>query len=148
MQQFSRLEKVDFSPIKAITHDGSCLQVLLETDNGYSIKSLPAPLQAFQGLQQLAQFATLTQQSPDGLTARTLILDQTQMIPVTSSNIAAIGYSAVCRVLQVDFLTGKRYRYNNVPSQVFDCFLAAPSKGRYLNSVIKSEFAFDYQLVQ
>ncbi|MBW4638639.1 MAG: KTSC domain-containing protein [Gloeocapsa sp. UFS-A4-WI-NPMV-4B04] len=61
------------------------------------------------------------------------------MIPVDSSNIAAIGYSDVCRVLQVDFLIGKRYRYQDVPSQVFDRFLAAPSKGRFLNSVIKSE---------
>lgn len=147
MQQFSRLEKVDFSPIIAIAHDGVSLQVLLETANGYSIESLPAPLQAFQGLQQLAQFATLTQQSSNGLTARTQLLDQIQMIPVTSSNVAAIGYSAVCRVLQVDFSNGKRYRYLDVPSQVFDSFLAADSKGRYLNSVIKSEFSFDYQLV-
>ena len=75
------------------------------------------------------------------------MLNEIRMIPVNSSNIAAIGYSAVCRVLQVDFLTGRRYRYNNVPSQVFDGFLAASSKGRFLNSIIKSEFAFDYQLV-
>jgi len=52
-----------------------------------------------------------------------------------------------CRVLQVDFSNRKRYRYQDVPSQVFDAFLAAPSKGRFLNSVIKSEFALDYQLV-
>lgn len=76
------------------------------------------------------------------------MLDEIHMIPVTSSNIAAIGYNSVCRVLQVDFLTGKRYRYQDVPTQVFDGFLAASSKGRYLNSVIKSEFAFDFQLVQ
>jgi hypothetical protein len=50
--------------------------------------------------------------------------------------------------LQVDFSNRKRYRYQDVPSQVFDSFLAAPSKGRFLNSVIKSEFGFDYQLVQ
>lgn len=142
------LQKVDLSTIKAIAHDGSCLQVLLETDNGYVIESLSAPLQAFQGLQQLARFACLTQLTLNSTTARTGLLNEIRMTPVSSSNIAAIGYSAICRVLQVDFLTGKRYRYNNVPSQVFDCFLAAESKGRYLNSVIKSEFAFDYQLVE
>ncbi len=63
------------------------------------------------------------------------------MIPVNSSNVAAIGYCDVCRVLQVDFSNRKRYRYQDVPSQVFDSFsfLAAPSKGRFLNSVIKTE---------
>ena len=142
------LQKVDLSSIKAIAHDGSCLQVLLETDNGYSIESLSAPEQAFQGLQQLARFASLTQKTLNSAIALTQMLDEIRMIPVDSSNIAAIGYSAVCRVLQVDFLTGRRYRYNNVPSQVFDSFLAASSKGRYLNSVIKSEFGFDYQLVR
>lgn len=41
------LPKVDLSIIKVIAHDGSRLQVLLETDDGYSIESLPAPEQAF-----------------------------------------------------------------------------------------------------
>ena len=52
----------------------------------------PYPLQAFQGLQQLAQFTTELQQSGNGLTARTQLLDQIRMIPVNSSNVAAIGY--------------------------------------------------------
>jgi hypothetical protein len=37
------------------------------------------------------------------------------MIPVNSSNVAAIGYCDVCRVLQVDFSNRKRYRYQDVP---------------------------------
>lgn len=123
------------------------INVLIERNGSYCLESLPAPLQAFQGLQQLAQFTSLLQQSDNGLTARTQLLDQIRMIPVNSSNVAAIGYCDVCRVLQVDFSNRKRYRYQDVPSQVFDSFLAAPSKGRFLNSVIKSEFGFDYQLV-
>jgi hypothetical protein len=74
------------------------------------------------------------------VSARTALLDEIRMIGVNSSNIAAIGYSAVCRVLQVDFLTGRRYRYHDVPSQVFDGFLAASSKGRFLNNFIKPEY--------
>jgi hypothetical protein len=141
------LQKVDLSPIKAIAHDGVSLNVLIERNGSYCLESLPAPLQAFQGLLQLAQFTTLLQQSDNGLTARKQLLDQIRMIPVNSNNVAAIGYCDVCRVLQVDFSNRKRYRYLDVPSQVFDSFLAAPSKGRFLNSVIKSEFGFDYQLV-
>ncbi len=81
------LQKVDLSSIKAIAHDGSCLQVLLETANGYSIESLPAPEQAFQGLQQLARFASLTQSTLNSVSARTALLDEIRMIPVDSSNI-------------------------------------------------------------
>ncbi len=93
----------------------------------------------FKVNRRLARFASLTQSTLNSESARTAFLDEIRMIPVDSSNIAAIGYSDVCRVLQVDFLIGKRYRYQDVPSQVFDRFLAAPSKGRFLNSVIKSE---------
>lgn len=62
------------------------------------------------------------------------------MISVDSSNIAAIGYSALEQVLQVDFLNGSQYRYLNVPRSVFDEFQEAESKGRFLNSEIKGQF--------
>ncbi|MBW4641263.1 MAG: hypothetical protein KME05_24225 [Gloeocapsa sp. UFS-A4-WI-NPMV-4B04] len=100
-----------------MAHDGVSLNVLIEHDGRtanrrrhrtYCLESLPAPLQAFQGLLQLAQFASLLQQSNNGLTARTQLLDQIRMIPVNSSNVAAIGYCDVCRVLQVDFSNRSR----------------------------------------
>lgn len=68
------------------------------------------------------------------------------MIPVDSSNIAAIGYSPLQRVLQVHFLNGFRYRYLDVPHWVFEEFQDAPSKGRYLNNEIKGKF--DYERVR
>ncbi len=77
-----------------ITHDGVTLQILVERNGRtanrrrhrtYCLESLPAPLQAFQGLLQLAAlFASLLQQSDNGLTARTQLLDRTRMIPVNS----------------------------------------------------------------
>lgn len=69
-----------------------------------------------------------------------------EMISVDSSNIAAIGYSALEQVLQVDFLNGSRYRYLGVPQQIFAEFQEAPSKGQYLNSEIKG--CFDYERVR
>jgi len=68
------------------------------------------------------------------------------MLPVESSNIAAIGYSSLEQVLQVDFLNGFRYRYLDVPQEVFAEFQAAPSKGRYLNREIKGQY--DYERVR
>lgn len=102
------LQRVDFSSLKAIAHDGVTLQILVERDGrtanhrrhrGYCLESLPTPLQAFQGLLQLAQFTTLTllQQSDNGLTAHTQLLDQIRMIGVNSSNVAAISYTAVAQ---------------------------------------------------
>ena len=93
--------RVDLSSIKAIAHDGVTLQVLVERDGrtanrrrhrSYFLESLPAPLQAFQGLLQLAAlFASLLQQSDNGLTARKQLLDHIRMIGVNSSNVAASG---------------------------------------------------------
>ena len=75
-----------------IAHDGVTLNVLIERNGSYCLESLPAPLQAFQGLLQLAAlFTALLQQSDNGLTARTQLLDQSRIIPVNSSNVAAIG---------------------------------------------------------
>lgn len=146
MPQF-QLEKVDLCAIKAIAHDGSCLQVLIERDGAYSLEFLSAPAQAFDGLLQLARFSALTQADRNGTAAKAQLLDEIRMIPVVSSNIVAIGYSDVCKVLQVDFVNRTRYRYFDVPPQVFRAFLDAPSSGRFLNNIIKSEYGFDYQRV-
>jgi KTSC domain len=68
-----------------------------------------------------------------------------RMREVVSSNIAAIGYrGGVC---QVDFLSGSRYQYFEVPDEIYHDFLDADSKGRYLNEVFKIEFAFEYEQV-
>ncbi len=60
--------------------------------------------------------------------------------PVESSNIAAIGYDADSKTLQVDFKTGKRYQYQNVPPETFAEFKAADSVGKYFAAQIKNEF--------
>jgi hypothetical protein len=67
-----------------------------------------------------------------------------QMVPVDSSNVAAIGYSSVEQVLVVDFHNGGHYRYFQVPIGVFEAFLAAPSKGRFLNWEIKGTYDFEH----
>jgi hypothetical protein len=67
------------------------------------------------------------------------------MHEVESSNIEAIGWrGGVC---QVDFLSGSRYRYFEVPEWVFQDFLEAGSKGRFLNEVFKIDHAFEYEQI-
>jgi len=60
--------------------------------------------------------------------------------PVESSSIASIGYDEASRVLEVQFIeSGEIYRYFDVPLQEYENFLAAPSKGTYLNSYLKQQ---------
>jgi hypothetical protein len=47
---------------------------------------------------------------------------------VTSSNIEAIGYEAGDEILQIVFLNGSVYDYYNVPEDVYQAFMTAPSK--------------------
>lgn len=61
-----------------------------------------------------------------------------QGIPVTSSNVELIGYDA--GRLYVQFKHGGCYRYDYVPSSVYDDMLAAESTGSFINQVIKPQF--------
>ena len=52
-----------------------------------------------------------------------------EMIPVESSNVAAIGYHAECRLLRVRFRDGSLYDFPGVSDLVYASIMQAPSKG-------------------
>lgn len=54
-------------------------------------------------------------------------------VRVKSSNIHSIGYSAELKIIQVQFLSGSVYEYYDVPLNVYEAFLKADSKGKFLN---------------
>jgi hypothetical protein len=59
-------------------------------------------------------------------------------IPVPSTSIASIGYAPAKRELEIEFrASGDVYRYFDVPPKEHAAFLAAESKGTYLNQVFK-----------
>lgn len=60
--------------------------------------------------------------------------------PVSSSNLKSVGYSRASRILEVEFLSGSIYQYQDVPRSVADGFRKAESKGRYLNTRIKGKY--------
>ena len=68
-----------------------------------------------------------------------------EMTFVDSSNIEAIGYDDDSRELHVRFLTGETYLYSEVPREVFDAMLDAPSKGSFLNRQIKGVYQYSKQ---
>ena len=68
-----------------------------------------------------------------------------EMIFVDSSNIEAIGYDENNQELHVQFLSGGYYVYHDVPREIFDDLVEAPSKGSYLNREIKGVYQYSKQ---
>lgn len=64
-----------------------------------------------------------------------------QMIPVSSSNLSAVGYDEFSMTLRVQFKSGA-YDYSNVPKNIFDGLLSASSKGSYHHAFIKNSFPY------
>jgi hypothetical protein len=64
------------------------------------------------------------------------------MNPVTSSNIGAIGYDGEAQVLHVQFTSGRKYAYFNVPLEVYDAFLSADSKGKFFAANIRGKYQY------
>ncbi len=62
-----------------------------------------------------------------------------EMIPVESTNIAAIGYDDETQVLRVQFKRGgSAYEYPNIQRERFDALRTAPSVGGYFSAFIKN----------
>lgn len=66
------------------------------------------------------------------------------MTPVESHQVAAVGYDAARRTLQVTFARGPGhvYQYPNVDQQLHADFMAAESKGKFFGEHVKP-LAFD-----
>ena len=65
-----------------------------------------------------------------------------EMIPVSSSNIAAVGYDEGSQTLMVEFKNGTSYQYFDVPERIFTELRDAGSAGAYLASNIKGVYRF------
>ena len=60
-----------------------------------------------------------------------------------SSVIRRFAYDPPSRSLVVEFVSGRRYRYAQVPEEVAARFRAAFSKGRFFNASIRDRYAFE-----
>jgi hypothetical protein len=65
------------------------------------------------------------------------------MVPVTSSNLKAVGYDALTNTLAVQFSSGATYHYSGVDSDAHDALMKSESKGSHFFKNIKGKF--DYQ---
>ncbi len=63
-----------------------------------------------------------------------------QMVSVSSSNIASIGYED--NTLYIQFNSGGLYSYCNVPLSVYNSLMSADSKGKYFHAHIKDYYSY------
>jgi hypothetical protein len=63
-----------------------------------------------------------------------------ELHPVESSNIKAIGYDPDKQRLVVEFLSGKRYAYADVPPAVYTGFLEARSMGIFFSRNVRGQY--------
>ena len=60
--------------------------------------------------------------------------------PVQSTVLAAVGYDAAKRFLEIEFHSGAIYRYLEVPEEIHRRLLAAESKGHFFGANIRDKF--------
>lgn len=60
--------------------------------------------------------------------------------PVTSSNIASIGYEESSLTLEIEFIKSGVYEYSDVPPHVYTELITATSIGVYFNANIKNKY--------
>lgn len=65
-----------------------------------------------------------------------------EMQPVSSSNVARIGYETDTEEVYVEFFDSGTYVYVGVPPVVFEEFERCGSKGKFVNEVLKPRYPF------
>lgn len=65
-----------------------------------------------------------------------------ERIPVTSSNIASVGYDTNSATLEVEFNNGRIYQYFSVPISQYDGLMNASSKGKYFYKNIQNQYKY------
>lgn len=64
------------------------------------------------------------------------------MVPVSSTNLRAVGYDPSTQTLRIEFHNAT-YDYYNVPSAVHSGLMNAPSKGQYHHQYIKNNYRYN-----
>jgi hypothetical protein len=60
-----------------------------------------------------------------------------ERVPVSSSNLASVGYDAGSATLEVEFNHGGIYQYSGVPDEIHQGLMNAGSHGTYFDQCVK-----------
>jgi hypothetical protein len=128
-----KLSKIDLSNLVAISHSDGYLQLLLDKGHEFEFLEIPAPIQAYEGLQELNEIVAEANALPYQEEA-------IAMLPVNSSMATAVGYDSEEQVLQVEFYNGAVYQYSGIEAETWEDLQAADSIGEFFNQEIKGKY--------
>ena len=63
-----------------------------------------------------------------------------QRDPVSSSNLASVGFDPTTYTLEVEFNSGRVYQYFDVPEHIYQELMSAGSVGSYFSRSIRNSF--------
>lgn len=66
-----------------------------------------------------------------------------EKVPLQSKGIEWVAYDEAAQTLDVHFGSSGTYRYFDVPPAVCDWLLRAPSKGKFVNRLVKDRFRYE-----
>ena len=64
------------------------------------------------------------------------------MKSIVSSNISKVGYDIERQELIIEFKSGNKYRYSNVPVEVYEGILVAQSPGKYIRANVVGSYSY------
>jgi len=62
--------------------------------------------------------------------------------PVSSSDLASVGYDENLKILEIAFNSGGIYQYKNVPGYIYQRLMNASSKGKYFHRYIEGFYEY------
>ncbi|MFW9260237.1 KTSC domain-containing protein [Nostoc sp. KVJ20] len=131
-----KLSKVDLSSLVAIAHSDGYLQLLLDRGNELEFLEIPAPIEAYEGLQELNEAIAETPALP-------FEEEPIVMLPVVSSMAMAVGYDRNEQILQVEFQSGAVYQYLGIDEDTWEDLHSSNSIGSFFNQEIKGRYDCD-----
>jgi hypothetical protein len=65
-----------------------------------------------------------------------------ERIQLASRAVSSAGYDAEAQILELEFSSGRIYRYEGVPRGTYQWLLRAPSKGGYVARMINDRYPY------
>lgn len=66
-----------------------------------------------------------------------------EKVPLESKGIDWVAYDEEAQTLDVRFASSGTYRYFDVPPAVYDWLLRAPSKGKFVNRLVRDRYRYE-----
>jgi hypothetical protein len=136
-----RLTKIDLTQLVAISHTDDHLGLLIDRGNDLEYLEIPAPVEAYEGLQELdSVIASEAYHTTASLEDAQLPESEIAMLPANSSMAKAVGYDHDRNLLQVEFRGGSVYQYEDVDEETWEALQESRSTGQFFNREIKGSY--------